>query len=183
MHTVHVPIRYSGATRCNLGRGSSAPGVHPNYHAPRLEAMCMTRWMDTSSRCAPPESGAHQQLAPAQHATRLASGTAVPGVRFVLLFDVVGGRLPSAALRPAADERHHPPRWRSSPTVGSRIANLKGTRPLKVCLRSIAGKKNAKLRPVKCFPRKHGAAGFSKLQKAAARWRSGKRNASADFVN
>ena len=37
-----VPIRNSSTARCNLGRCSSAPGVHPKYHAPHLVAKCMT---------------------------------------------------------------------------------------------------------------------------------------------
>ena len=164
MHKVHVPIRYSGATRCNFGWCSSAPGVHPKYHAPRLEAMCMAHWMDTSTRCAPPEGGAHQPLASAQHATHLASGTAVPGVRFVFLFDVVGGRLPSAALRPAADEHHHPPRWRSSPTVGRRVAILKGARPLEVCA-LCSWKKERKIAAREMFPTKAWCSCFSELAK------------------
>ena len=35
-----IPIRYSGATGCNPGWCSSAPGVHPTYHASRVARRC-----------------------------------------------------------------------------------------------------------------------------------------------
>ena len=120
----------------------------------------MAHWMDTSTRCAPPEGGAHQPLASAQHATHLASGTAVPGVRFVLLLrNPWEGAFPSAAFQLAADEHHRPPRWRSSPTVGRRVAILKGARPLEVCA-LCSWKKERKISALEMFPKDIHAALF-----------------------
>ena len=168
MHKMHVPIRYSGATRCNFGWCSSAPGVHPKYHAPRLEATRMAHWMDTSTRCAPPEGGAHQPLASAQHATHLASGTAVPGVRFVLFVRSKQGATPDARIQPT-DEHHNHPKvvFISHRSCQRSAALLKSAQSGFVQVHAIAcsWKKGRKIAAREMFPTKAWCSCFSELAK------------------
>ena len=84
-----LPIRDSGAARCNLGWCSSAPGVHPKYHAPRREAKRAACWADSSRRCAPPEAVLISRWCPPNTPRAPPLAPLCQGFGFFVIFEMV----------------------------------------------------------------------------------------------